>query len=338
MVAADLDSLAGKRVLVAGASGLICSFLVDVLLRWNETHAELSPILVTAMGRSKERLEKRFEGCFSKENLTLLEKDVCDELGFDEVFDVIIHGASNAFPAAFASDPVGTMTANLIGTKQLLELAKKNEKTRFVYISSGEVYGQGDITLDAFEESYSGYVDSTNPRSCYPMSKRAAETLCVSYKKQYGVSAVIVRPCHTYGPNETGADNRAHVQFVNDGLAGRNIVMKSTGTQMRSYCYIADSVAAILTVLLKGEAGSAYNIANEASRCTVADFAKEVAAQSGVEVVFEEPDAAAKAQLSPIAKQVLDTKRLVELGFVGGYAVQKGIEHTLAVKHELVYI
>ena len=327
-----LEKLFNSSVLIAGGSGLIGSFMADMLLYANKNMN--ANINVYAMDLSMERLKSRYEG-IETDKLHFVEHNVNELPDFDFSVDYIIHAASPAFPAAFNSDPVGTIMSNILGTKYLLDYGKDHGVKRLLYISSGEVYGQGDLSLESFEETYAGYVDPTSARSCYPNGKRAAETLCVSYTKQFGLETVIVRPSHTYGPTVTKADNRANAQFVNKGLAGEDIVLNSAGNQMRSYTYLADSASAIISVLTSGESGNAYNIANSASRTTIAGFAKEVAAQTGTKVIFADPDEVAKAEMTPIAKQVLNSKKLEGLGWKGQFTVEEGISHTLDIMKEL---
>lgn len=324
----DIEKLKGCSVMVTGATGLIGSFVVDMLLEYNRLHQ--ANITVYALGRSEKRLQERFEGAYCK-GLHFVEQDVNCEPTFDFDVDYIIHAASNAYPAAFASDPVGTILSNVLGVKYLLDYAKQHAAKRLLFVSSGEVYGQGDPTLEAFPEHYSGYVDPTKARSCYPASKRAAETLCVSYTQQFGLDTVIVRPCHTYGPNTTGSDNRANVQFVNSAIAGKDIVMQSRGTQMRSYCYIADCASALLTVLLCGESCEAYNLANPDARVTIAGFAETVAKATGRRVVFADEQDVPKNQQTPITYAVLDSDKLCALGWEGKYTVKDGVNNTVCV-------
>jgi nucleoside-diphosphate-sugar epimerase len=191
--------------------------------------------------------------------------DACKPVHFDFKADYVIHAACSAHPLAYSTDPVGTMQANLMGTMELLEYLRGCEGARFVFLSTGETYGENPDLPDGFAEESHGYVNPMNPRSCYPESKRAAETLCASYAAQYGVDALVVRLCHVYGPTITGANSRADAQFLRKALAGEDIVMKSTGAQVRSFCYVPDAAAALFTVLLKGETGQAYNIANKKS-------------------------------------------------------------------------
>ena len=180
----DIEKLNNSSVMITGASGLIGSFLTDILLLCNKERN--SNITIYALDLSKKRLADRFDGSIT-EKLIFIEHNVNDEPVFDFQVDYIIHAASNAFPAAFNNDPVGTIMSNIQGTKYLLDYGKDHGTKRLLYISSGEVYGQGDLSLECFEESYAGYVDPTSARSCYPNSKRCAETLCVSYTKQYGL-------------------------------------------------------------------------------------------------------------------------------------------------------
>ncbi len=324
----DIEKLKGSSVLITGASGLIGSFVVDVLLEYNRKYA--AGITVYAAGRNTSRLTERFSAV-KTDKLCFVEHDVNNKPSFDFKVDYIIHAASPAYPAAFVSDPVGTVLSNVLGAQYLLEYAKDHGTKRFLFVSSGEVYGQADPSLTAFPEHYSGYVDPTQARSCYPASKRAAETLCVSYTQQYGLDTVIVRPCHTYGPNVTASDNRASVQFVNNAIAGEDIVMKSRGTQLRSYCYIADCASALLTVLTCGESAQAYNIANPDARVTIAGLAETIAKVAGTRVVFSEPDNEAKGQQTPITYAVLDSDKLCSLGWRGKYSVEKGITNTIYV-------
>lgn len=334
--------LYGKSFLITGATGLLASFIIDMFMYANiKYHADIT---VYALGRSKQRLDTRYASYKSQElyknqkpyknssRITYVIQDVCDPLKLTQRVDYILHAAGDGYPAAFHSHPVDTMTPALFGTYHLLEYAKKYEAVRMLYISSGEVYGQNTENQKAFDESDSGYLDTLNPRACYPSAKRAAETLCASFRQQYGIDCVIARPGHVYGPNTFGGDNRASTQFINDILQGKNIVLKSDGNQIRSYTYVADNASGLLTVLLHGKTNEAYNIAHQDVRVKISEFATTAAEIGDQKCVFEHPDETELAQRTPIHFAVLNSEKLQKLGWKGKYCLKDGIGHTLKIR------
>lgn len=322
----DIEKLFGKSIIITGATGTIGSFVADALIRLNQQNT--ANLKIYLAGRNLEKLCMQYEDC---SGIEFLKYDMSRPIEFDVQVDYIIHAAGNAHPAAFNGNPVETTVGNIESTFGLLEYLRKHHGKRLLYVSSGEVYGQGDISLEAFEEKYAGYVDILSPRSCYPLSKRMAENLCASYWKQYGVEAVIVRPCHTYGPHMTSTDNRAHVQFFHNALNGEDIALKSAGSQMRSYNYVGDCASALLTVLVSGISGEAYNLANPKAKLTIAQLADRIARAESRKVVFENPSSVDIANQSPIAKQVLDSNKIEGLGWSPAFSVEDGITHTLNI-------
>lgn len=318
----NVESLRHSRVLVTGAGGLICSALVDFLLSLD------LDIKVYAAGRNPEKLKNRFTHWQDNPNLVFVRYDALEPLELDVPFDYLVHGASNASPKAYSTQPVETMLANITGIHNILRYAHAHQGKRVLYVSSSEVYGKKEGSAPYHEQKY-GFVDILNPRACYPSSKRAAETLCAAYAQEYGVQAVIVRPGHIYGPTATPTDDRASSQFPRDVLAGKDIVMKSAGSQLRSYCYVLDCVSAMVTVLLEGNAGEAYNISNPRSVVTIRQMAEGFAHAAGREILFDNPSDAEAKSYNLMDNSALEADRLQSLGWQGLFDLEAGVRATL---------
>lgn len=303
------EKLSGCNILITGASGLIGSCLVEVLM--SRPDRDYS---VYAMGRNKSRLEFLFRQYTSDNSFHIIIHDVSIPITVDCPFQYIIHAASGAAPIDFAQHPVEVMKANILGISNLMDYGISHSLQRMLYVSSGEVYGEGDGRV--FVEDYSGYVNPMLPRSCYPSSKRAAETLCVCYGAEYGVDVVVARPCHVFGPCFTESDNRAYAQFIRNVLRGEDIIMKSNGEQFRSWCYVVDCVSALLLILLKGESGHAYNVADEVSNITIRELAEMIANIGNRKVVMDVSTASERAGYNMVTKSVFSTTKLRELGWV----------------------
>lgn len=317
-----LDSLSTCNILITGATGLIGGCLVETLMM--NPHIDYH---VYASGRNITGLHRRFNCLKNNPFLHFLTYDVLKPFDCNISFDYIIHAASNADPASFANNPVEVMKANIFGVSNLIDYGMQNGMKRFLFLSSGEVYGEGDGR--EFTESYSGFINPTSPRSCYPSSKRASETLCVSYKAEYNANVVIARPCHIYGPYFNESDTRVYAQFIRNIINNEDIVMKSSGEQYRSWCYVVDCVSALLFILLKGESGEAYNIANPESVVTIKELASIFAKLSSKEVSFSHPTFREAASYNPITKSIFSTEKVESLGWEPKTPLTIGIDHTL---------
>ncbi len=302
------EKLSGTNILVTGATGLIGSTLVEILM--SNPHRDY---IVYASGRNMERARKRFVNYLSVESFHFVEYDVMFPLQLDVRFDYIIHAASNACPNVFSRNPVEIIKANILGVSNLIEYGIEHGMKRFLYVSSGEVYGEGDERI--ISEEYSGYVDCLNPRSCYPSSKRTSETLCISYASEYNADVVIARPCHIYGPNFTESDNRVYAQFIRNILKGENLIMKSSGEQIRSWCYVVDCISALLYILLKGVSGEAYNIADPNSVLSIRQLAEMLAKIGNTKVIMEVPSEIEKRGYNPVSRSVFSVDKLEKLGW-----------------------
>lgn len=311
------DKLSGCNILVTGGTGLIGSCLVANLMM-----NPYKDYQVFAMGRNQNRAISRFNRFNDDSTFHFLLGDVTEPLRSDTPFHYIIHAASNGSPNFFVNNPVEVMKSNLNGVSTLIEYGLRHDMKRFLYVSTGEVYGVNEAKV--LDENSYGYVDILNTRSCYPSSKRAAETLAMCYAGEYGADVVVARPCHTYGPYFTESDNRVYAQFIRNVLNNQDIVMKSAGTQYRSWCYVEDCVNALLYILLKGKSGEAYNIADKSSVVSIRELAEMIAHIAGRKVVMQLPSDYEKKEFTPIKRAVFDTSKIEALGwFVHGTMEEK---------------
>lgn len=318
------ERLSGSRVLVAGATGMVGSLLTDVLASVSEEYG----FWVTAMSRDRTKLESLFSAYSSGSHFRLLEHDVNKPLG--ESFDSIFHLASNTHPVQYASDPIGTITANVIGLDNLLSSMTMGGNGRFVFTSSVEIYGQNRGDVEQFDESYCGYIDCNTLRAGYNESKRVGEALCQAYGSQCDVDFVIPRLSRLYGPSMRDGDSKASSQFIKKALAGEDIVLKSAGTQFYSYCYSADAVSAILHLFFRGEGGQAYNVSGLESDVTLRELAEMLADISGTKVVYEAPDSCESAGYSKASTAILDTTKIRSTGWTPKVGLKEGLIRTVS--------
>ena len=328
----ELDSLAGKSVMITGAAGLVCSSIVDVLFRYNDTHKE--KIRILAAGRWHKEMFDRFQEMTNRTDFVYVSYDASKT---DNVFDVhadyIIHGASNASPNMITNEPVETMLSNFLGMKNLLDYAKQQGTRRLLYISSSEVYGKKEDSRPYRENQY-GYIDLLQPRNSYSVGKRSAETLCVSYADEYGVESVIVRPGHIYGPTASPYDKRVASAWAYSVAKGEDIIMKSDGSQIRSYCYCLDCASAILKVLLCGQDCHAYNISNPDSIITIKEMAEILAKSGSVRLRSEMPTDEEQKSFNPMHNSSLEGTSLLALGWHGCFDAETGFGHTVRILKE----
>ena len=320
-----------KSILLAGATGLLGSFLTDVILAKNKTE-ELN-CKVYALGRSEKELKSRFSRYIGNPLLICIPHDINQPFARDDIgrMDYVIDLASNTHPVQYATDPIGTITTNIIGLKNLLDYSTAHNTIRFIYASSNEIYGENRGDTDFFGEDYCGYINCNTLRAGYPESKRCGEALCQAYKVQKGLDVVIARFTRSYGPTMRMTDTKAISQFIKKAIAGEDIVLKSAGTQYYSYQYMADSVVGLLTVLLCGENGEAYNIAEEHSDIRLKDLAQMIAEICDCRVVYEPPDAVEVAGYSKATKARLDGSKLSALGWTPRYDIRSGLERTIHI-------
>ena len=189
-------------------------------------------------------------------------------------------------------------------------MVKNNPIESFLYFSSGEVYGKVSDAIEFVSETDYGYLDSMNVRSCYGESKRAGETICVSYMHQYGLPVKVVRPAHTYGPGMDLNDGRVFADFVRSIVNTQNIVMNSDGSATRTFCYLSDATLAFFKILLQGKNGEAYNMTNPTCEISILELAEKL--------IHLFPD----KNLKVVKKKQFPT----------GYIVSQNVGHTMSIE------
>lgn len=317
------ERLAGSSILITGATGLIGSMLVGALVYVSEIkHLKTSMFCLV---RDKEKAKEKFRSLsIPIENICFIEGCVEQLPQIDHKIDFIIHGACRTASREFVSKPVEVIETSIYGTKNLLDYAKKKGVKRFLYLSSMEIYGYPQKGCRVTEQEV-GAFDPLKVRNCYPISKQMCEALCCAFSSEYGVSTSILRLTQTFGPGVCLKDKRIFAYFAECVKDRKDIVLKTMGDTERSYLYIADAVTAILTVLLKGEAGWAYNAANEKTFCSIYEMAELVARENHIQVKIELDRSASNGFANTLFMD-LDTSLLQSLGWTmigGGYDLKE---------------
>tara|TARA_B100001059_G_scaffold235762_1_gene282690 strand:+ start:11727 stop:12791 length:1065 start_codon:yes stop_codon:yes gene_type:complete len=323
------NKIEGKTVLVTGANGFLPSYIVETLLFLNERKFS-DPAMIIGLVRNIDKAKDRFRFYAERKDLELIQSDVNEPFKYRTPINFIVHAASQASPKYYGVDPVGTLLPNTIGTNNLLRLALKNPIESFLFFSSGEIYGEVDnIQIPTKENDY-GFINPVRVRSCYGESKRMGETMCVSYHHQFNVPIKILRPFHTYGPGMLLNDGRVFADFVSDIVNEKNIIMKSEGNAIRSFCYVSDAIIGFFYVLLNGENGEAYNVGNpngEISIKKLADTLVNLFPEKGLKVIkVNRSDNYLK---SPINRTCPDITKIKKLGWKPEIGIKQGFKKTI---------
>jgi len=344
MITADMErileaelpwqALSGKEIVVTGASGMLAGYVVDTLLLLPEYY-ECDPPRVTALVRNREKASARFAHYLGNPFFRLRTDDLCERIDAGPFLKtaLIIHAAS--IPRPDGKTPVDVMAPNILGTWNLLELVRGlPEFDQFVYFSSGIVNGE-DIKSDIpVSEDMFFPTSCTNPASCYSESKRAGETISLSFMRQYGIPVKLLRHFGSYGPGmDLYNDPRAFTSFVKNAVCGEDIILHSTGEETRFWCYISDATEAFFRVLFEPIYGEAWNVANDEAGCTILELAQtaaELAPGKKVSVRFD--PSKVPAGYTPFKSHqitVPDIKKLRNMGFSPRVGIREGLQRTI---------
>ena len=306
--------LKGKRILLLGATGVVLSYTARFLLELNRLYG--LNIQVVCHGRSKDRLASLFSDLLHGGDIYFevfdLEQGIPEQLNVD----FVIHGASPANGSAFVKQPVETILPNVIGTKSVMEYAKKREETRVLYMSSAAVYGDVHILGKAFltEQDY-GIVNPLDNRSSYVESKRLGEQMCSAYAREYGVRTIIARIPYTYAPTYMLAhDTRFIPRILNRMLHGENV----------SINHEEDTV--MLLLLLKGVSGNAYNICIRESYPVeiLLQYMYEALSPAGTFEILHTNNLNPDLKGNVTTNQKMDPSALESLGWESQFSLQEG--------------
>lgn len=323
------ELLKDKTVLISGASGFLPAYMVETLLYLNEIR-QLN-IRVIGLVRNLEKAHKRFIYYDGNKNLQLILQDVCNPIKITENINFIVHAASNATPKVFKTDPVGTLSPNVIGTANLLKLAAEKKVMCFLYFSTSGVHGFVDQSSYPIKEDCYGLLNFTDIASCYLESKRMGENMCIAWMHQFGVPVKIVRPATTYGPGLNLDDGRSFADFIANIVNNHDIELYSDGKALRNFCYLADATLGFFLVMLKGRVGEAYHVATD-HEISILDLAKKL-----VEQIFPERKLKVVMKIekskdylrTDFQRTTVDITKLKALGWKLSFPIEDGFRRTV---------
>ena len=273
----ETKELEGKTILISGGSGFLGKyFLLTFAYLNDEVFKEKCHVISIDNFITGTKDSNEFD---RREDFTFIKHDVRIPLDIKNRVDYIIHAAGIASPVYYMKYPLETLEVATLGTKNLLELARKKSVKSFLFFSSSEIYGDPDPNFIPTPETYPGNVSCTGPRSCYDESKRLGETLCMIYHRLYGLSVKTVRPFNVYGPGMRADDYRVIPRFITSALKKESLPVHAGGNQTRTFCYISDGITGFLKVLLSKKGGEVYNVGNsndEVNMMTLANMVAEL--------------------------------------------------------------
>lgn len=250
---AEREKLSESTLLITGCAGFLGFYILHFLYRYRE---ELSLKRVICLDNFMlgypgwiQDIEK--DERFTIEKFDIITGDIAFVEGAEDA-DFIIHMASIASPVFYRKHPIETIDANVFGLRRLLDYYCEKSIKGFLFFSSSELYGNPAPEAVPTDEEYYGYVCATGPRACYDEAKRFGETMCMLFAKKYGMPVGVVRPFNNYGPGMKINDKRVPADFAENVAENRDITILSNGSPTRTFCYIADSVAGYLKILLYG--------------------------------------------------------------------------------------
>jgi nucleoside-diphosphate-sugar epimerase len=254
----------------------------------------------------------------------LIAHDVSIPFNSSVKFDYIIHAAASTQPSDHSQRPIEIIKSTVFGAINLLDYAREAGSKKFLYISSSAIYGNENMARQDIREDYYGHINCAAVASAYAESKRIAECLCNCYNSEYKLNALIARPGYVFGIDNTKENSRAEMQFMNTVIKHKNIILKTAANQIRTYSYLFDTVIGLLYILLLGDIGESYNIANNNSAISIREFAQSLADITGTALEFENPDDERNVNTELYGNGILNIEKLEALGYRQKFDIKSG--------------
>ncbi|MBS3094671.1 NAD-dependent epimerase/dehydratase family protein [Candidatus Pacearchaeota archaeon] len=333
----ELMTLEGKTVLITGASGLIASYLVDIISLFNRRLEK--PCKMILMNRHKIENGSRLSHLIEDPNISFVTLDVGKKFDISEKPNIIIHAASRANPTAFLADPIDTIDANVNATRTILEYAKDNPLEQFIFFSSAEVYGNPSPNFIPTRENYNGNVDCTHPYACYIESKRICETLCTTFFRKFNVPVKMLRILLAYGPGIKN-DGKVISDFFYKAAKEKQIILKDDGSARRSFCYISDVIRAIFKIMFYGKNGEPYNIGHdeEKENVSILELAEKIAKISNGDVKVSPNLEFQKKAGEPTDNRRVNIDKIKGIGFEPKVSLDDGLKKLKRYYQEAGYL
>lgn len=273
-----MQCFAGKKVMVIGATGMLGTYIINVLCTYNTLFPKKAcQIIALARGNTKKE--------FDNDNVFYIKADIttCKTINLD--FDFCIFAAGYTDHRLYTEKPIDIYSVNTIGLHNALEMARLGRCKRFLFISSSSVYGS--FGTNEIKENETGLLTSLDYKSVYQESKRMGECICSSFSKQYGMTIKVVRPFHMYGPGMTFNNSNMVNVFIENLVNKKNIVMYSTGEVLRNFTYLRDIIWQLFLVFLKADVFDVYNLGSKGNNYRVKDFAEHISRIAGIDIEYK---------------------------------------------------
>lgn len=329
VAAMPYEECEGKVFLITGATGFLGSYMVDTLMMLKK-NKKIIKCVIHLLCRNKEKAEKKFSEWISDEDFNLITQSVEDKIHIKGNIDFIIHAASCSQTRMFSDRPVDLLSANVIGTYNLLQLAKEKNTKSFLFFSSGSVYGESSDNILFEERTYN--INYLNMRNSYASGKRMGEMLCKAFWKQYAVPTKCVRISHTYGPGIDIDDGHVYSDFAKSIFNNSNLIIKGDGTDSRPFCYVTDAIRAFWILLFDGVDGEVYNMANTKETLSIRELADILAyhvfADRNLEVIQN------RNLVKDKEKRFVNIDKLRKLGWNPAVSIEEGFKRLIASLEE----